>query len=89
MEEEDDVVEQLVHESDEDIEEDQGDIKNNVLNEGSIHDDVLDEELEEAKQNVGDYVSDDDMFGIDDNDYDDVDMDNILNIKFEPDDIDD
>ena len=60
------------------------------MNEDVIHDDVSDEELEEIEQNVGDYVSDDDMFGIDDNDDDDDDdMANLLNIKSKPHDIDD
>ena len=58
------------------------------MNEDVIHDDVLDKELEEVKQNVGDYVLDDDMIAIDDSDVDVVDMANILNMNSEPYDID-
>ena len=49
MEKEDDIEEQLVHESKEDFEEDQGDFENNVMNEDVIHDDVSNEELEEVE----------------------------------------
>ena len=46
----------------------------NVLDEDNI-DDVLDEELEEVKPNVGEHCLDDDMVGIDDS-GDNVDMAN-------------
>ena len=77
IEEEDDVEEQLVRESYEDVKEYQGDVEDNVLNEDVIHDDVLDKELEEVRNNVGEYVLDVDMFGIEDND-DNADMGTIL-----------
>jgi hypothetical protein len=85
IEEDDDVEEQLVHVSAEDVIEVQGDVLDNVLDEDDI-DDVLDEELEEVKSNVGGNVPDDDMIG-NDNIDDDVDMANAFNINFEQDDI--
>ena len=65
----------------------------NVLDEDDI-DDVLDDELEEVKTNVGEDVPDDDvddydMIRIDDNIDDDSNMANPFNMSFELDDTDD
>ena len=92
IEEEVEVEEHLVHVSDEDVEEVQGDVCDNVLDEDDI-DDVLDEELEEVELDIGEHVpdddmDDDDMIGIDNID-DDYDMANPFNVNFEPNDTDD
>jgi hypothetical protein len=88
IEEKDDVEEQLVHVSNKDVIEFQGYVLDNVPDEYDIND-VLDEEIEEVKPNVGDNVPDDDidddMIGNDVID-DDIDMDNPFNINYEPDD---
>ena len=87
IEEEYDVEENLVHVSNKDIEEVEGDMHDNVLDEDDV-DDMSDKELE-VKPNVGEHVlDDDDMIGIDDID-DDLDMDNPFNMNSNPDDIDD
>ena len=65
IEKEYEVEENLVYVSDKDVEEVQGDVCNNVLDEDDIND-VLDEELEGVKSNVGEHVLHDDM----DDDYD-------------------
>ena len=71
--------------SDEDVKKVQGDVDlDNVLDKLDVHDNVLDKELEEVEQNVGDDVLGDDI----DND-DDANMANPLNMNVEQDDADD
>lgn len=82
----------MVHLSDQKyVEEVQGDVQDNILDEDAIDNVLSDEELEEVQPNVGDDIRhddmDDDMISGNDDIDDVVDMVDCFNVIFELDDV--